>query len=263
MLDDPLSLAWLDHAAAEGQSANTTRRRRAVLTSIGNAGTASREDVEAWWAGRRDRAPATRANDLACLRAFYRWAQRWGHRADDPTVRLDPPHVPNNLPRPMSRADLATLMRSLPDDLRRAVALGAYAGLRVSEAAALDWSAVDVDARRMYVRGKGRKERAVGVSLVLLDELLPDTGGNVVSAGGPPYTPDGLQRRVNRAIRRAGVAGTFHTLRHRYGTLAYEATGDLLAVSRAMGHSSTKTTEVYAATTDEALDRIAAAVARS
>jgi len=259
---DELSCAWLDHGQAEGQSANTLRRRRAVLTGIGNAGTATRDEVEAWWASRRDLAPATRANDLACLRSFYRWCLRWGHRDDDPTIRLDPPQVPNNLPRPMGKADLRKLLDTLPDDLRRAVALGAYGGLRVSEAAELEWPNVNAETRRMYIRGKGRKERVVGLSVTLLDELLPDTGGNVVAAGGQAYTADTLQRKVNRAIRRAGVGGTFHTLRHRFGTVAYEATGDLLAVSRAMGHSSTKTTEVYAATTDEVLDRIAAAVVR-
>jgi site-specific recombinase XerD len=257
---DFLSQQWLDHAAAEGQSENTLRRRRAVLASVGNAGTATREQVEAWWATRRDRSPATRTNDLACLRSFYRWCIRWGHRTDDPTLRLDPPPVPNTLPRPMGRADLRRLLANLPADLRRAVALGAYAGLRVSEAATLDWSSLNQETRRIYIRGKGRKERVVGLSMTLLDELLPDTGGNVVAAGGKPYTPDTLQRKVNRAIKRAGVDGTYHTLRHRYGTVAYEATGDLLAVSRAMGHSSTKTTEVYTAMSDDALDRIAAAV---
>lgn len=259
---DELSRAWLAYCEAEGQAANTVRRRRAVLSRVGNAGTATRDEIESWWASRRDLSPATRANDLACLRAFYKWCLRWDHRHDDPTIRLDPPQVPNGLPRPMSRADLRRLLDTLPDDLRRAVALGAYGGLRVSEAASLEWANVNADARRMYVRGKGRKERVVGLSVTLLDELLPDVGGNVVTAGGKPYTADTLQRKVNRAIKRAGVAGTFHTLRHRFGTVAYEATGDLLAVSRAMGHSSTKTTEVYAATTDEVLDRIAAAVVR-
>lgn len=233
-----------------------------MLTGIGNAGTATRDEVETWWASRRDLSPATRANDLACLRSFYRWCLRWGRRDDDPTVRLDPPQVPNNLPRPMSKGDLHKLLEALPADLRRAVALGAYGGLRVSEAAELEWSNVNAETRRMYIRGKGRKERVVGLSIRLLDELLPDTGGNVVAAGGRAYTADTLQRKVNRAIHRAGVGGTFHTLRHRFGTVAYEETGDLLAVSRAMGHSSTKTTEVYAATTDEVLDRIAAAVVR-
>lgn len=256
---DELTAAYLDWCEAERLPVNTIAARRRVLRTL-RAGEATREQVEAWWAARAHLAPATRANDLAILRTFYRWCHVWEHRDDDPTRRLTAPKVPKGLPRPMSRADLLRLLAGLPDDLRRAVALGAYAGLRVSEAASLDWADVDTETRRIRVLGKGQKTRLVGCGPLLLDQLLPDTGGNVVAAGGRPYGPDRLQRRVNRAIHAAGVDGTFHTLRHRFGTVALAATGDLLAVSRAMGHANPATTAIYAASSDEALDRIAEAV---
>lgn len=244
--------------------ANTLAARARTLRTLPNAGTATREDVEAWWMGRSGLAVSTRANDLANLRTFYRWCERWEHRRpeDNPTLRIDPPKVPAGLPRPMSRADVATLLETLSDDLRRAVALGAYGGLRVSEAAALSWSDIDRETNRIRVFGKGQKFRLVGLAPLLLDSILPDTGGNVVTASGKPYTAGTLQRKVNRAIRAAGVDATYHQLRHRFGTVALAATGDLLAVSRAMGHASVSTTAVYAATSDAMLDRIAEAVCR-
>ena len=261
-ITDPLALAWIEHQEREHVPPNTVLRRTATLRSIGNAGEATRDEIEAWWATRRDHAAATRSNDLACLRSFYRWCARWEHREDDPTRRIDAPKVPRGLPRPMSRADLTRLLPTLPDDLRRAVCLGAYGGLRVSEAAALTWHDVDLETRRVRVLGKGGKTRLVGMSPLLLDELLPDTGGNVVTAGGAPYSAAALQRRVNRAIRAAGVECTYHQLRHRFGTVALAATGNLLAVSRAMGHASPATTAIYAATSDADLDVIADAVTR-
>jgi integrase len=261
-ITDPLSILWLDWCEAEHLPANTIARRRATLRSVGRAGSMTREEVEAWWASRRDLAPASRSNDLANLRSFYRWAIRWEHRTDDPTVRLDAPKVDKGLPRPVSRADLATLLRVLPDDLGRAVALGAYAGLRVSEVAALHWSEVDLEARRARVHGKGGKWRTVAIGTLLIDRLLPDTGGNVVTGTTTTYSAATLQRRVNRAIDRAGVDATFHQLRHRYGTLAYQATRDLVAVGRQMGHSSPVSTAIYAAASDEVADQIAEAVAR-
>ena len=60
MMDD-LSRAHLDHMDAEREPPNTIASRRRVLASLGNAGTASREEVEAWWATRRDKAPGTRS----------------------------------------------------------------------------------------------------------------------------------------------------------------------------------------------------------
>ena len=67
---------------------------------------------------------------------------------------------------------------------------------------------------------------------------------------------------MNRAMKAAGVDGTFHSLRHRYGTLAYQATLDLVAVGRQMGHTSPVTTVIYAAASDDTADIIAEAVAR-
>lgn len=262
MMDD-LSQAHLDHLDAEREPPNTIASRRRVLTSLGNAGTASREEVEAWWATRRDKAPGTRSNDLANLRAFYKWCARWEHRDDDPTRRLDAPKVSKGLPHPTSRTDLRNLLDgALPPDLTRAVALGAYAGLRVSEVAALDWRDVDLEARRARVLGKGQKWRLVALGVILIDYLLPDTGRNVVTGTDEVHSAAQLQRRVNRAMKAAGIDGTFHSLRHRYGTLAYQATRDLVAVGRQMGHTSPVTTAIYAAASDDVADEIAEAVAR-
>lgn len=262
MMDD-LSQAHLDHLDAEREPPNTIASRRRVLTSLGNAGTASREEVEAWWATRRDKAPGTRSNDLANLRAFYKWCARWEHREDDPTRRIDAPKVSKGLPHPTSRTDLRKLLEgALPPDLTRAVALGAYAGLRVSEVAALDWRDVDLEARRARVLGKGQKWRLVALGVILIDYLLPDTGRNVVTGTDEVHSAAQLQRRVNRAMKAAGVDGTFHSLRHRYGTLAYQATLDLVAVGRQMGHTSPVTTVIYAAASDDTADIIAEAVAR-
>lgn len=261
---DDLSTAYLAHLENERKPRNTIARARTVLRSVNNAGTATRDDVEAWWASRRDLAPATRSNDLAVLRSFYRWARRWDHRDDDPTLRLDAPKVDRGLPRPMGRAELRLLLDTLPDDLGRAVALGAYAGLRVSEVAALGWDEVDVETRRARIIGaKGGKSRLVAVGSILLDRLLPVVpGANVVTGSLKEYTAAQLQQRVNRAIKARGVDATFHTLRHRYGTLAYQETHDLVAVGRQMGHSSPVTTAIYAAASDDMADRIADAVAR-
>lgn len=260
---DDLSRTYVEWCAADRQPPNTVASRARVLRSVGTAGTATREEIEAWWATRRDLSPGTRANDLANLRSFYKWAQRWEHRADDPTLRIDAPHVANGIPRPMSRHDLHKLLAALPDDLRRAVALGAYAGLRVSEAAALHWANVDIETRQLRViDSKGGKNRVVPLGPILTDHLLPDTGGNVVTAGGSAFTAATLQRKANRAIRANGIDATFHQLRHRYGTIAYQATGDLVAVGRAMGHSSVVTTQIYAAANDDVAAKIAAAVER-
>ena len=267
-LADPLSLAWLDWMDGSRIPAHTVARRRVVLRGLGNAGTATRGDVETWWTSRAHLSAATRANDLACLRAFYRWCARWEHRDDDPTRRLDPPRTPRGQPRPMPYDDLWAVLDWCDahghHDMRRAVALGAYAGLRVSEVAELEWGDVEWFGARARARivGKGGKPRIVDLSPALVDMLGPDRGGNVVTGESVAWDGARLQRRVNRLIRAAGVKrATFHSLRHRYGTMAYQASGDLVAVGGQMGHASITTTAIYAAAASDAGAKLADAVA--
>lgn len=263
MSSTDLTQAYLAWSTAEHVPANTVRSRARALRLLSDAGTATREEVEAVWASRRDLSPGTRTNDLAGWRGFYKWARRWEHRLDDPTLRIDAPHVARLLPRPMCKADLRHLLDTLAPTERRAVCLGAYAGLRIHEAAAVDWAQVDIEGRKLLVlHGKGDKQRLIAISPILIDELLPDTGGNVVTAGHPPFSAAALQRRVNRAFRRAGVTATFHQLRHRYGTVGYQATGDLLALADQMGHASVVTTAGYAAAAGDVAVKIATAVVR-
>lgn len=246
------------------RSPNTIARYKSVLTSVfpdyGNPQTIGTEAIEAWWATRYQLSPATQANELACLRSFFRWATRFDHRADDPTRRLDAPKVPNTVPRMIGRTDLEAMLgtHTVEDPaLRRAFALGAYGGLRVSECAELDWRDVDVEQRRIYVRGKGEKERPVPLSAVLLDYLLPNTGGNVLTGGEPPYTGATLQRKVNRLMARAGVDHTFHDLRKRGASIALSRGANPAAVRTMFGWSSMETVSHYAVVGDEELDRIA------
>lgn len=247
------------------RSPHTINTYRRTFRTFPGIETADRAAVETWWNGRTDKAIATRRNELAAVRSFYKWCRRWEHRPpnDDPTHRIDPPEQGRKLPHPIGREDLHRLLAATRGDIRRAICLGAYAGMRVAEVAALSWVDVDIETRRIIVRsGKGDKDRAVGLPPLLLDAILPVTGGNVVRAGGKPYSANALQQRVNAAIRDAGVTATFHGLRSRFATVALASTGNLLSISRALGHASPATTAIYAATSDTDLDLIAEAVTR-
>jgi integrase len=262
---DELSRLHLDWLGRQNRlAANTVASRRRVLSQVGNAGTITREELEAWWELRSHLAPGTRAVDLAHLRAFFRWAAVYEHRLDDPTVRIEAPRVSNRIPKRARASDMKTLLDGdLPSDLKRAFMLGGYAGLRVSEAAALDWADVDDDDSTITIReSKGGKSRVIPVSPMLIDWLGERTTGNVVTGGGTPYTASALQQRLNRAIKRAGLDITTHSLRHRWGMTAYQASGDLLAVAEMMGHSSINTTKVYAEASSDVKRKIATAVMR-
>jgi len=254
------------------RSPHTIARYRIALATLepfGDPMTLTRDDLDRWWTSRillkdgTPRSAATRSNELACLRSFYKWATKKNCRPDDPSAGLDFLAPENHVPRAIGESDLGRLLGPLTTDaldLRRAFALGAYAGLRVSEAASLDWRDIDLESHRMYIRGKGGKERVTGLHPVLLDKILPTVTGNVVAAGGKPYTGAVLQRKANRLMERAGINHTFHDLRKRGVTLALARGMNPEAIRQVFGWSSMQTVTHYAVVGSEELDKIAEAM---
>lgn len=58
---------------------------------------------------------------------------------------------------------------------------------------------------------------------------------------------------IGKHLSRLLDGWTTHSLRHRYATRTYEATHDLLLVSKLLGHASVETTQRYVAMPDERL----------
>lgn len=70
--------------------------------------------------------------------------------------------------------------------------------------------------------------------------LFPSLTGNYIDAST-------LMKSWKRALKRAEISyRTFHALRHTYATLLLEKNAPLIEVSRLLGHSTVKTTEIYA-----------------
>jgi site-specific recombinase XerD len=271
-------LHWLEHD--KQRAANTVRTyARTMRTLQCDPAHATVDDLSAWWATRTHLSPATRSNELAAVTSFYTWAIKWDHRPDNPARRLEAPKIAHTLPRPVPRHELIHMLDTFPPDLVRAVALGAYAGLRIHEAAALSWHDIDQEARRMVVLGKGAKERRVGVPPLLLDYLLPDTSANVVTGTRKAHSYQALTVRINRWMKQAhleryratspdgdiadaGPAHTYHDLRKRYATKAAESGVGIKSIAASLGHASLATTAIYVESADADLDLIAMAACR-
>ncbi len=115
----------------------------------------------------------------------------------------------------------------------------------------------DIDSQRgvLVVRqGKGRKDRQVPLSPLLLEELRAywrryrpkDWLFPGVGSGGH-RSIGGLQRRVTRAVRALGWNKhvSLHTLRHSYATHLLEAGVDVVTLQHLLGHNDLETTARY------------------
>lgn len=257
MAQDPIR-GWLQHMRRRNLSQASIRRRRLILRRLerwadddGRSLLWLDTDALADWLDTLHVAPQSRAHYIGDLASFYGWACRVGLRPDDPTEELERPRRPRYLPRPIADEDLHHALETADPPLRVALALAAYAGLRVAEVAALDVADIAWPTQLIHVRqGKGNRDRIVPMHSRLVWEIRqygPPRHGPLIQHDGGAYKPGSLSAKVSRHMRGLGIDATAHSLRHWFATKAYGGSGDIRAVQDLLGHASLSTTQVYTA----------------
>lgn len=216
-----------------------------------------REDIVAIM-NRQPKASSAR-QVLTDARAVVRDLQRMGLLEHDPTAGIDKPQVGRWLPRPVQQRH-AQLILELPPPVSDWATLAMFAGLRRAEVCAIQGDALlDLAAGpTLRVIGKGGVDWLVPAHprVVAVFDRYP-TPGRLW-----PITVSTFSHRWQRAMEGLGISVPFHSLRHWFGTAAYEATGaDLLTTAGLMRHASPSTTAIYAQVRQErayeAIGRIA------
>jgi len=140
------------------------------------------------------------------------------------------------------------------------------AGLRVSEAARLKVADIDSDRGLIFVRGgKGRKDRYTTLSDVALDTLRaywkkyrPEDWLFPGARPGRHITVRTIQKvfAQSRNVAKIRKDVTVHTLRHSFATHLLEEGTDLRYIQELLGHTSTKTTQIYTHVSKQDIGRI-------
>ncbi len=284
-------LSWM--AAERGRAVNTLAAYRRDLKGywswvhergldlVSVAGT----DIESFVSQRRTvGAPASVARQLAAIRMLHRFLVEEGLRSDDPTGDLEGVRVPAGLPKPLSEAEVTSLLDAVvgadPVSLRdRAMLELLYAtGARISEVCGLSIGDVDLERRTARLYGKGSKERLVPVGRVAIEALRAWQG----ESGRKHLVPARFARRgdaeavflnqrggrmtrqlawsvVKTYGRRAGIDEAHlspHVLRHSCATHLLDHGADLRVVQELLGHASVSTTQVYTKVSTERLMQV-------
>ncbi|WP_224133281.1 tyrosine-type recombinase/integrase [Mycobacterium avium] len=208
---------------------------------------------------------ATAATYHSYLRAWFKWLTIMDHRIDDPMVKLGAPRYPERVPRPVSDDDLVRLLLTpMHHRTRVMILLAALGGLRVAEISRVRGEDIDIAKPAIHVVGKGKRSAWLPLHVLLVDAALtmPTRGwwfpANSRRPGDHVHSKS-VSDIIGNAMRRAGVRGTPHGLRHWYGTTLLDDGADLRTVQELLRHRSLSTTQIYTRVTDE---RRAAAVGR-
>lgn len=255
---------WLASLKAAGYSDQTikTRRYQVQALSLGLGGSpldVTVDDIVEWYAD-HDWKPETRKSSRNAAVSFFGWLKHSGRRVDDPSEGLPSVKRPQAHPRPCpDRVILAALGRANESE-RLMIRLGAEAGLRRAEIARVNSGDVmdDLHGKSLIVRGKGDKQRIVPLSNDLAAAILSHDGYLFPGRWEPHCEQSYIGKHVSSLL---GGGWTTHSLRHRYATMTYQATADILLVSKLLGHESVETTQRYVALPDSRLRAAVDAVA--
>jgi integrase/recombinase XerD len=171
------------------------------------------------------------------------------------------------LPNVLSKEETKLILESLVNIKHRTMLSLIYAcGLRCGELLALRHSDIDVKRNLLIIRqAKGKRDRIVPLSKRTLEMLeqyckLFKTQGFVFEGqtAGEAYDARSLQQVLKNAVEKAQIKKpvTLHWLRHSYATHLLENGTDLRYIQELLGHSSSRTTEIYTHMSTHSLQRI-------
>jgi integrase/recombinase XerD len=209
----------------------------------------------------------TLARSLAAIRQFYNFISDTVGDLENPTNKVETPHVKKNLPDFLTIKEINKLNSSISEndmfELRdKALFELLYScGLRISEAVELIINNVDFSNKYIRVRGKGNKERLVpmgeeAVRLIkkYINESRPVILGSnrtseyvFISKKGPLLNRKSVWRLLKGYVERVEIHKniTPHTLRHSFATHLIENGADLRSVQELLGHMDISTTQIY------------------
>ena len=141
------------------------------------------------------------------------------------------------------------------DVLKRAALFSALTGLRHSDIQKLTWNEIKIEndqARINFTQKKTKGVEYMPMSKQAL-QLCGEAGAPTDLVFKDLTNPAWISRPLKKWIESAGITKkiTFHNFRHTFATLQLSSGTDIYTVSKMLGHTNVKTTQVYAKVVDE------------
>lgn len=150
------------------------------------------------------------------------------------------------------------------DVLKRAALFSALTGLRHCDIQELKWKEIIIDGEQVKLHFTQKKTK--GIEYTPISQQAFDLCGEpreqeqLVFEDLP--SPSWISRPLKQWIESAGITKkiSFHNFRHTYATLQLSSGTDIYTVSKMLGHTNVKTTQIYAKVVDEKKNKAAEAI---
>jgi integrase/recombinase XerD len=189
---------------------------------------------------------------LNAIKLFYR--NRFNRMMEVNLIQR--PRREKRLPNVLSKEEVKAILEAPTNLKHRAMLSLIYAcGLRRSELLNLTLKDILSDRNLLFIRqSKGKKDRMVPISLKIIEMLReyykaykPKTWLFEGQFPNSRYSEKSLENVLKQSLSKAKISKkvSLHWLRHSYATHLLENGTDLRYIQELLGHSSSRTTEIY------------------
>ena len=187
---------------------------------------------------------------INALKRYYEYV----HDREFEDFDLPRPKKRQRLPNVISREDIQKMLditRNVKHKTLISILYGC--GLRLSEVISLKMEDIDFNMKVMYVTGKGDKQRMIPIGSNLVKQIKTYQKSYLPKVylfngqGALKYSGKSIQSIVQNKALEVGIKKkvTPHTFRHSFATHLLEDGVDLRIIQELLGHTSSKTTEIY------------------
>ena len=180
---------------------------------------------------------------------------------------LHRPKREKKLPNVLSKEEVKAILNASNNLKHRTMLSLTYAcGLRCGEVLNLTIKDIHSDRNLLLIKqGKGKKDRIVPISEKIIEMLRdyyktykPKTWLFEGQLENTPYSERSFQQILKLALSKTNILKpvTLHWLRHSYATHLLENGTDLRFIQELLGHSSSKTTEIYTHVSTKSIQKI-------
>ena len=215
--------------------------------------------LEAYKTHRREQGakPSTLNRELNTIKAMFNKAVAWNALAHNPAKSVQKFKESRLNVRFLSKEEIRHLLKAADPRMQSIIEILLHTGLRRDELIHLTWQDIDFKNQVLSVQPKedwhpkDYEARHIPMTPRLTEvlEKLPRNGDSFVfpNKEGKPLDPDVLTHDFLKFVRRCAVKhASLHTLRHTFASHLAMNGVDLYTVQKLLGHSSIKTTEIYA-----------------
>ncbi len=222
-----------------------------LLKQINNFGVDEIDTYHKTWVQKSSPSPSLINQSINALKLYYKVVSKSDIELQD----IHRPLKNKSLPSIYSQKEIKRIIDSIDNAKHKTLIFLIYsAGLRVGELLNMRVEDILVDRRMVFIRqSKGRKDRyttlADSALSMITDYIIKYKPNKYLFEGqyGGQYSSTSIRNILHRAKSKAGVTtmGSVHTLRHSFATHLLENGTDLRYIQELLGHSSSKTTEIY------------------